>query len=408
MSFFSNMVRQKQWRRIVLLALAAALLILAAVRITQSFLRAGSAKQTPVTQMQLKSSEVMTVAPTSFEQTLPLSGSLNPYTQATVSARAAGEVARVLVREGQTVQQGELLAVLVDTTYRAQYDQAVANELSAVSSLKLAEQDYQNNVQLVKEGFISSIALQKLAVARESARAQLQNATQAKVIAQRALSEVNIKAPVNGVIAARDIREGETAAVGTPMFSIVNIDSFELQAPISAEQIGAIQQGQAVQLTSVGVAEPFTGAVERINPAATNGSRSYAAYIKVDNTSGLLKVGMFAQGQIVITARDGVLNVPATALHTRDQTQYVYLVKDNKLAEQTVTIGTRSSDAIDAPVEIVLGLSSGDVVVRQDLGQLVVGTDVVILNADGSKPEGESKSATPPTWWQKITRIFSS
>jgi RND family efflux transporter MFP subunit len=408
MSFFSNMVRQKQWRRIVLLALAAALLILAAVRITQSFLRAGSAKQTPVTQMQLKSSEVMTVAPTSFEQTLPLSGSLNPYTQATVSARAAGEVARVLVREGQTVQQGELLAVLVDTTYRAQYDQAVANELSAVSSLKLAEQDYQNNVQLVKEGFISSIALQKLAVARESARAQLQNATQAKVIAQRALSEVNIKAPVSGVIAARDIREGETAAVGTPMFSIVNIDSFELQAPISAEQIGAIQQGQTVQLTSVGVAEPFTGTVERINPAATNGSRSYAAYIKVDNTSGLLKVGMFAQGQIVITARDGVLNVPATALHTRDQTQYVYLVKDNKLAEQTVTTGTRSSDAIDAPVEIVLGLGSGDVVVRQDLGQLVVETDVVILNADGSKPEGESKSATPPTWWQKITRIFSS
>jgi RND family efflux transporter MFP subunit len=317
-------------------------------------------------------------------------------------------VARVLVREGQTVQQGELLAVLVDTTYRAQYDQAVANELSAVSSLKLAEQDYQNNVQLVKEGFISSIALQKLAVARESARAQLQNATQAKVIAQRALSEVNIKAPVSGVIAARDIREGETAAVGTPMFSIVNIDSFELQAPISAEQIGAIQQGQTVQLTSVGVAEPFTGTVERINPAATNGSRSYAAYIKVDNTSGLLKVGMFAQGQIVITARDGVLNVPATALHTRDQTQYVYLVKDNKLAEQTVTTGTRSSDAIDAPVEIVLGLGSGDVVVRQDLGQLVVETDVVILNADGSKPEGESKSATPPTWWQKITRIFSS
>ena len=408
MSFFSNMFRQKQWRKIVLLALAAALLILAAVRITQSFLRAGSAKQTPVTQMQLKSSEVMTVVPTGFEQTLPLSGSLNSYTQATVSARAAGEVARVLVREGQAVQQGELLAVLVDTTYRAQYDQAVANEQSALSSLKLAEQDYQNNAQLVKEGFISSIALQKLAVARESARAQLQNATQAKVIAQRALSEVNIKAPVSGVIAARDIREGETAAVGTPMFSIVNIDSFELQAPISAEQIGAIHQGQTVQLTSVGVAEPFTGTVERINPAATNGSRSYAAYIKVDNMSGLLKAGMFAQGQIVITARDGVLNVPATALHTRDQTQYVYIVKDNKLAEQTVTTGTRSSDAIDAPVEIVSGLNNGDVVVRQDLGQLVVGTDVVLLNADGSKPEGESKSVAPPTWWQKITRIFSS
>ena len=408
MSFISDAFKHKQWRKLVLFAVVVAILVTAAVRIGQSFMRADKAKPTAVTQMQLKQTEVITMAAGSFAQTLPLSGALNPYTQATVSARASGEVAQVLVREGQSVTKNQVLAILNDTNYRAQLDQAVASEQSATASLKLAQQDYANNLQLVKEGFISKIGLQKVEVTLESARAQLQNATQAKIMAQRALSEISIKAPVSGVVATRNLREGESAAIGSPMFSIVNVDAFELQAPISAEQIGSIAQGQTVQLNSTGVAEPFTGVVERINPAATNGSRSYVAYIRVDNSTGTLKAGMFAQGQIVITARDGVLAVPATALHTRDKTQFVYVVKDNALAEQEVVTGARASDAIDALVETTSGLNAGDVVVRMDLGQLKVGTQVVLLDADGLAPEAAKKDVKTKTWWQKLTGLFSS
>ena len=408
MSFISDAFKHKQWRKLVLFAVVVAILVTAAVRIGQSFMRADKAKPTAVTQMQLKQTEVITMAAGSFAQTLPLSGALNPYTQATVSARASGEVAQVLVREGQSVTKNQVLAILNDTNYRAQLDQAVASEQSATASLKLAQQDYANNLQLVKEGFISKIGLQKVEVTLESARAQLQNATQAKIMAQRALSEISIKAPVSGVVASRNLREGESAAIGSPMFSIVNVDAFELQAPISAEQIGSIAQGQTVQLNSTGVAEPFTGVVERINPAVTNGSRSYVAYIRVDNSTGKLKAGMFAQGQIVITARDGVLAVPATALHTRDKTQFVYVVKDNALAEQEVVTGARASDAIDALVETTSGLNAGDVVVRMDLGQLKVGTQVVLLDADGLAPEAAKKDVKAKTWWQKLTGLFSS
>lgn len=408
MSFISDAFKHKQWRKLVLFAIVVAILVTAAVRIGQSFMRADKAKPTAVTQMQLKQTEVITMAAGSFAQTLPLSGALNPYTQATVSARASGEVAQVLVREGQSVTKNQVLAILNDTNYRAQLDQAVASEQSATASLKLAQQDYANNVQLVKDGFISKIGLQKVEVTLESARAQLQNATQAKIIAQRALSEISIKAPVSGVVASRNLREGESAAIGSPMFSIVNVDAFELQAPISAEQIGSIAQGQTVQLNSTGVAEPFTGVVERINPAATNGSRSYVAYIRVDNSTGKLKAGMFAQGQIVITARDGVLAVPATALHTRDKAQFVYVVKDNALAEQEVVTGARASDAIDALVETTSGLNAGDTVVRMDLGQLKVGTQVVLLDADGLAPEAAKKDVKTKTWWQKLTGLFSS
>lgn len=389
-------------RRRLLVGLAIFLLVFAAFRIIQSLSKAGKAKPAAVTQMQLKNSEVMTVDALNFSQTLPLSGALNPYTQAIVSARASGEIATVLVREGQSVRAGQTLATLVDTSYRAQLDQATANVTSAASALKLAQQDYENNQKLVAEKFIAPIALQKIEVALASSKAQLQNAEQTRVIAQRALSEVTIKAPMNGIITARNVQAGESAAIGTAMFSIVNIDQFEMQAPISAEQIGLIQVGQTVDLSSTGLSEHFNGVVERINPAATNGSRSYVAYIRVDNPTGLLKAGMFAQGQIVISARQGVLSVPLTAIHERGQEKFVYAVKNNQLAEQNITTGELSSDAIDAPVEITSGLAVGDVVVRMDLGELKVGTNVMILSDIPTVAGKESVPTAQLSWWQKI------
>lgn len=131
-------------------------------RVYQAQARAGKAKVAPATVILLKVAELVAVQPSAFEQTLPLSGALDPYTQAVVGARASGEIQTVNVREGQSVKKGQVLAALVSTTYQAQYQQAVSNVASAKSALDLAQKDYNNNAALVKEGFISQMALQKL------------------------------------------------------------------------------------------------------------------------------------------------------------------------------------------------------------------------------------------------------
>ena len=390
----SSPLKPKRTLRNGLLLLSAMALVgFIGFRVYQAQARAGKAKVAPATVMQLKVAELVTVQPSAFEQTLPLSGALDPYTQAVVSARASGEIQTVNVREGQSVKKGQVLAALVSTTYQAQYQQAVSNVASAKSALDLAQKDYNNNAALVKEGFISQMALQKLDVALANASAQLRNAEEAQVIARRALGEATIIAPVSGVISASKVNAGDTVAIGSAMFSIVNTDRFELVAPISAEQIGALHPGQTVQLTSAGVAQPFVGRVDRINPAAQNGSRSYSVYIAVDNTAGQLKSGMFAQGQIVLAARANALTVPATAIHTVGSRRFVYILKEGKLAEQDVTLGARASDAIDAPVEIASGVSHGDQVVRLDLGVLKVGVDVQVVaeNAGAAESTAEAK-----------------
>ena len=384
---FFSMSRRQQL--VVLLILA--LLMFVVFRIVQAKTLASRAKAPEVTAIQIKTSEIIQLQSTSFDKTLSLSGALDPYQQAVVSARASGEVQEVRVREGQTVKKDEVLAQLVTTTYQAQVNQASAAVESAKQSLLLAQNDFANNEALFNSGFIAKMALQRFEVARQNAQSNLTNAQQSLVIAQRGLSDTKIIAPIAGVVAARKINTGETVGSGTVLFSIVNESSFELAAPISAEQIGSLSVGQAVQLSATGVSQAFTGTVERINPAAQAGSRSYTTYIRVNNP-GNLRAGMFAQGQVLLSSRPDILSLPATAIHSKDNQKFVYVFANNTLTERAVTIGERTSDAIDAPVEITSGLTTGESVVRLDLGNIKPDLQVTLIDEKAAQaPESASK-----------------
>jgi RND family efflux transporter MFP subunit len=384
---FFSMSRRQQL--VVLLILA--LLMFVVFRIVQAKTLASRAKAPEVTAIQIKTSEIIQLQSTSFDKTLSLSGALDPYQQAVVSARASGEVQEVRVREGQTVKKDEVLAQLVTTTYQAQVNQASAAVESAKQSLLLAQNDFANNEALFKSGFIAKMALQRFEVARQNAQSNLTNAQQSLVIAQRGLSDTKIIAPIAGVVAARKINTGETVGSGTVLFSIVNESSFELAAPISAEQIGSLSVGQTVQLSATGVSQAFTGTVERINPAAQAGSRSYTTYIRVNNP-GNLRAGMFAQGQVLLSSRPDILSLPATAIHSKDNQKFVYVFANNTLTERAVTTGERTSDAIDAPVEITSGLTTGESVVRLDLGNIKPDLQVTLIDEKAAQaPESASK-----------------
>ncbi len=406
-SQFNFFALSKRKQLVVLTILALALFI--GFRVFEALTKTSRAQTATVNIIQIKRAEITQLQAVSLDKTLPLSGSLNPLDQTLVSARASGEVQSVAVREGQAVSQGQTLATLVATTYRAQYDQARANVTSAEQSLKLAQQDYQNNVELYHSGFIAKMALQKLDVTLQNARSSLTNAQQALVIAQRSLSETQITAPISGVIAARKINPGETVGIGSVLFSIVNESSFEVSAPISAEQVGQISVGQTVQLRTPGVTDAFTGTVERINPAAQAGSRSFTVYVRVNNT-GQLRAGMYAQGDILLSSKANVLSVPASAIHASNGRQYVYVLNNDTIEQREVTLGERASEAANAPTEITSGLQAGESVIRVDLGEIKPNQKVEVVENSGESIESAttaSKTTAPQGILAKIKAWFT-
>ena len=126
----------------------------------------------------------------------------------------------------------------------------------------------------------------------------------------------------------------------------------------------------------------FAGRIERINPAATAGSRSISVYAVIDNREGLLRGGMFAQGALTLSRIDGALAVPASAVREDIGQPFVYAIVDGVVRKRAVKVGTPDPAG---RVQVLEGLNAGDRIVRVNLGSLREGVAARLSGPEPSK-----------------------
>lgn len=359
--------------RLGLLIGAALLIVVAAFTLVRS--RSGTAPSPTVAPLEFLPADILTVQPGELQAMLPLTGSLNPLQQAAVRAKVSGELSQVLVREGESVKQGQIIARLDTTEYDARVAQARGQMLAAQGEYDKARQVMSRNRDLVARGFISQTAFENFEANTAVAKANLDAANGGLAVAQKALTDTVIRAPFDGMVAVRSAEPGEKVSPDAKLFDIVNLSRLELAAAIPLTEANRVRIGQAVELHTDGDDRVVTGALERINPAATEGTRSIMVYVSVANRDGHLRAGQFVRGGLVLEHRNQVLTVPSVALRTENERHFVYIIDaQGKLAEQVVQIGLRSADQ----VEITAGLQPGTRIVRNNLGTLRTGTPVVV------------------------------
>lgn len=321
---------------------------------------------TDVTQAQLRD----------LRQLLPLSGSLRAVNQASVKARVPGEVREVLVREGEAVKAGQVLIRMDTSDYQARVDQAQGALLAARGQLDIATKTRDNNKALLDKGFISKTAFDNAESQYSIARANVDSARGALDVAQKALADTVIRAPISGLISSRTVQPGEKVAVDSRLLDVVDLGQMELEAAVPASDIMHVALGQEVRVKVEGMPQPLLGKVVRINPATQSGSRSIMTYIQIDNPQGALRVGMFGEAQLTISKKAGVLTVPQSAIRSDAGNTYVYAIENDKLVQKPVTLGARGDDGEGGAVEVVQGLDAGAQIVRANLGSLRLGTAV--------------------------------
>ena len=126
------------------------------------------------------------------------------------------------------------------------------------------------------------------------------------------------------------------------------------------------------------------------------GSRAIKLFVAVPNANGLLRGGMFAQGQITLSRSTPVPVVPSTALFEEAGQTYVFTVEEGKLAKHAVKVGER--DDASGLAEVSSGLREGADVVRVRMGSLKVGAPAVVRSsAAASAPAGVASSAAKPS-----------
>lgn len=364
----------------VLALLAIALLTTVAANSISKKPASGQAPAGNAAVIEFLAGDVIAVTPQELRQTLTFSGALRALNQAAVKAKVAGEVREVLVREGEAVTAGQLLARIDDSDFQARVVQARGALLAAQGQLDIATKTRDNNQALLAKGFISKNAFDNAASQYVIAQANLTSARGALDVAQKALADTVIRAPITGLISSRSVQPGEKVSADNPLLNIVDLRQIEMEAAVPVSDIAQVRLGQEACIRLDGVPDAVSGKVSRINPSTQAGSRSVMAYIQIDNPQGVLRMGMFGEAQLTLAQKSGVLSVPQSAIRLAagSPTPTVYAIENGILLQKPVVLGIRGQAGAgrEEAVEIVRGLADGARIVQADLGNLRAGSAV--------------------------------
>ena len=296
---------------------------------------------------------------------LPISGALKAVNSAIVKARVPGELQGLTVREGDTVQAGQVIARVESTEYADRVRQAQQQADAAKAQVEIAQRQVDNNAALVRQGFISKTAADNSLASLNTAQANHRAAQAGIDVLRKSLADTVLRAPISGQVSQRLAQPGERVAPEARIVEIVDLSRLELEASISPADSVAVRVGQQALLRIEGVAQPVAATVARINPSAQAGSRSVLIYLTVAAQPGL-RQGLFAQGQLA-TETQRALAVPLNAVRTDKPLPYVQVVEGDRIAHRTVQTGVRGQ--VDGELWVaVQGVADGARLLRGAAG----------------------------------------
>ncbi len=328
---------------------------------------------TSVAPLELAPGDVFTVRSESLLLGLPVSGTLKATQTAMVKARVAGELMDLVVREGDAVKAGQVIARIDPTEYQARWRQARQQADSSRAQMDIAQKQYDNNEALVRQGFISQTALQTSLLNLNGTRAAWQSAMAAADVAQKALDDATLKAPISGQIAQRLAQPGERLAIDARVVEIVNLGQFEIEAALPAQDATGVQIGMKAELQVEGASQPVSATVLRLNPSAQAGSRGVLVYLGVPGREGL-RQGAFAQGTLG-TRKVQAIALPLGSVRTDKPQPYVQVVEDGNVRHVNVEPGTRLEVGKQTRVTVT-GLGEGAQVLAPGVGAMREGVKV--------------------------------
>ena len=280
-----------------------------------------------------------------------------------VSFTGMGVVKRVLVREGQTVGKGQLIAEMDDTQARNLLSGAEAQMTQANDALERYKMLHDN-------GSLPEVQWVEIQSKVAQAKSQLE-------VAKKNLADCRLVAPVGGIIGKRLIGAGETALPSQAIVSILDISVVKVKVAVPEAEVGGINALTPTRILVEAINGSYQGGQIEKGVQADALTHTYDVRINVANSDRRLLPGMVANVRFVFDGSQGIGSkmVPITAvLRKSDGSLFVWTVDKDKTAHRTtVTIGQPQGNY----VSVVDGLKVGDRIVTEGYQKLSEGTKVI-------------------------------
>ncbi|QUF85105.1 efflux RND transporter periplasmic adaptor subunit [Clostridium butyricum] len=362
---------------------------------------------------------------------------LEAYEQGIISSKISAKVTKVVVENGQYVNEGDTIAVLDDQdiqnsikTATAQLEvnekqvnsaeQQLNSTQTSLEKLKINVDDAQRNYDREKALFDAGAVSQSELDASEKAlntskadynsgqanieisKASIESA-KASVEAQKVnieklqndLNNVVIKAPISGVISEKNVNVGQIINQGAVLAKINDISYVFATIQVPQEKINDIEVGKPADVTLEDNNTVHNGTLDSIDLSGDSTLRVFNCKIKIENSNKELLPGEYAKVNFSNTENNNkVITIPVSSLAGSEGDYYVFINDNGVASKVAVDIG----DADENNVEITSGVKEGDEIICTNMSSLKDGCKIdVISNSDDTSIQDADKNSESMT-----------
>jgi RND family efflux transporter MFP subunit len=323
---------------------------------------------------------------------LVLPGNMQAFLDTPIYARTNGYLKRWTADIGAHVKAGQLLAEIDTPEVDDQLHQARADLATAEANFRLAQKTAERWQELLKTGVVSKQMADQTYGEMEARKAALDSARFNVARLEKTQAFKKIFAPFDGVITARNTDVGaliDAGSGGGPARELFHVASTKkLRVYINIPQFysrDAVPGVEAELTLSEFPGRSFKGSLVRTTQAIDAASRTMLAEVAVDNPTGELLPGAYAQVHLKLRSRNMVLVVPVNTLIFRSEGVQVAVVQpDQRVALRKIMLGRD----FGTEVEVVSGLEQGEAVILNPSDSLASGTQVRVVKEVADKNPG--------------------
>jgi len=308
-----------------------------------------------------------------WPDTIKSVGSLVAVQGVTVGAELGGKVVEIAFKSGDRVDAGAVL-VRLDTAAEA------AQLRAAEAAVALARLTLDRTRELLADKNASKAEF-------DSANARYKQTTAEADNVRAIIDKKTIRAPFAGRLGLRLVNLGQILKEGDPIATLQTLDPIHVNFSVPQQLNPLLAQGLAVRVsTDAAPDETFTGTINAVSPEIDATTRNVRVQALISNVDERLRAGMFVNVEIVLSERQDVLAIPATAVLYAPYGDTVFVIDEQRdeqagrtkqvLRQQIVRLGDTRGDF----VAVTDGLQAGDQVVTSGVFKLRPGMAVVVDN----------------------------
>jgi HlyD family secretion protein len=349
-----------------------------------------------------KSSEVMVekVQKRHLVEKVSATGEIKPKQNINISTDVAGKILKILVKEGDPVNKGQLLIKIDSAIYEAYADRdqeiissSQADLISQEANLKKAQYYLARRQQLFSEGLISKEQFEDASIQLEIAQAnkksnlhRIEEARASLKSTNDSIRKTSIISPIDGIVTSLKVEAGEVAIIGTMnnpgtvLLTIADLSVMEAEVLVDETDVVKVKIGKKAEVTVDAIpGSVMNGSVTEVgNSAITSSttsttateSKDFKTVITLDHPPLTLKPGFSATADIIIEDKNQVVSIPIAALISLEEPdaknkdavvkkEGVFIAADGRCVFREVKKGISG----DMYIEITSGLKEKETVI---------------------------------------------